>query len=244
MNIAFNIGYERDDLAATKTSASSRMVGSFNLMVAPSEKINANFSYTNFQTYTNVRSNFELVNKENELDRLDTLSFVQLSQSANINLNVVTKKTDMQSHYLNLNISYQDAANKQGGIYHPGSVSEMINAAASYSWTFLKTGLSLNSALNLNNSKILNGNTLTWGPAVGASSRLGKKVLLAGSLSYNTASLKSVKQNEVYICRLNGSYTPFQRHSITFAYNFQRRSALNRPETNTSLFTAGYSYSF
>jgi hypothetical protein len=244
MNITFSIGYERDDLAVTKTSASSRMVGSFNLAIAPSEKINADLSYTNFQTYTHVRSNFELINQENQLDKLDTLNFVQLSQSANMNLNVVTKKTDTQLHYLNLNISYQDAANKQGGVYRTGSISEMFNAAVSYSWTFPKKGLSLNGAVNMNNSKVLNGNTLTWGPTVGASSRFGKKLLLTGSLSYNIGSLESVKQNDVYLCRLNGSYTLFQRHNITLSCYFQRRSGLNRPVMATSLFTIGYSYGF
>jgi len=240
-----NVGYERDDLRDTKASATYRVVGSATLTGTISEGITANFSYSNFQTYTNVRSNFELINQENELDRLDTLNFVQLSQSANLNLNVITKKTEEQLHNMNVNLSYQDAANKQGGIYHPGSVTEMINAAAAYSWTFIQSGLSFNGALNFNNSRILNGSTITWGPTLGVSSRLfKKKVTLAGSLSYNTGRLEGVKQNEVFMCRLNSSYSPIQRHNITLSYNFQWRSALNRPTTNNSLITAGYNYSF
>jgi hypothetical protein len=245
MNATFSLGYERDDLASSKASASSRVVGSANLTITPSERINANLSYSNFQTYTNVRSNFELINQENQLDKLDTLNFVQLSQSANINLNIITKKTEMQLHNLNINVAYQDAANKQGGIYHPGSITEMINAATVYSWTFLKTGLTLNGALNINNSKILNGNTITWGPTLGTSSRLfNKKVMLGGSLSYNTGYLERVKQNEVFLCRINTSYMPFQRHNITLTYNFQWRAVMGRPPGNNSLLTAGYAYSF
>jgi hypothetical protein len=245
LSISLNIGYEHDDLEKGKASASSRVVGSANITAAFSERVNANLSYTNFQTYTNVRSNFELINQENNLDRLDTLNFVQLSQSAGLNLNIVTRKNEAQLHNLNVNLSYQDAANKQGGVYHPGSVTEMINAGASYAWTFLKSGLSLNGAVNLNNSKILNGNTLTWGPTLGVSSRLfKKKVNLAGSLSYNTGSLEGVKQNEIFICRINSSYSPIQRHNITLAYNFQWRSVLDRPASNNSIFTVGYSMNF
>lgn len=245
MSVSLSVGYEHDDLKKSKVSASSRVVASGNITAAFSEKVNANLSYTNFQTYTNVRSNFELINQENNLDRLDTLNFVQLSQSANLNLNIITRKNELQVHNLNINISYQDAANKQGGIYHPGSVTEMINAGTSYSWTFLKSGVSLNGALNFNNSKIVNGNTFTWGPTIGASSRLlKKKVNLAGALSYNTGSLEGRKQNEVFMCRINSSYSPIQRHSITLAYNFQWRSALNRPTTNNSLATIGYACSF
>ncbi|NDW11060.1 hypothetical protein [Dysgonomonas sp. 520] len=245
MSVSLSLGYEHDDLDKNKANASSRVVGSANITASLSERVNANLSYTNFQTYTNVRSNFELINQENSLDRLDTLNFVQLSQSTNLNLNIVTRKSEVQLHNLNINLSYQDAANKQGGVYHTGSVTEMINAAGSYSWTFLKSGLTLNGALNLNNSKILNGNTLTWGPTLGVSSRLfKKKVNLSGSLSYNTGSLEGEKQNEVFMARLNSSYSPIQRHNITLAYNFQWRSVKNRPTTNTSLVTVGYAMSF
>lgn len=245
MTASLSIGYEHDDLQKSKASASSRLVASGNITAALTERVNANLSYTNFQTYTNVRSNFELINQENNLDRLDTLNFVQLSQSANLNMNIITRKNDAQLHNLNINISYQDAADKQGGVYHPGSVTEMINAGTAYSWTFLQSGFSLNGALNFNNSKILNGNTQTWGPIIGASSRLfNKKVNLAGSLSYNTGSLERTKQNEVFMCRINSSYSPVQRHAITLAYNFQWRSVINRPAMNNSLLTVGYSCSF
>lgn len=245
MCINLSVGYEHDDLKKSKASASSRVVASGNITTSFSERVNANLSYTSFQTYTNVRSNFELINQENNLDRLDTLNFVQLSQSANLNLNIITRKNEVQLHNLNINLSYQDAANKQGGVYHPGSVTEMINAGTSYSWSFLKSGLSLNCALNFNNSKILNGNTLTWGPTLGISSRFfKKKVNLAGSLSYNTGSLEGTKQNEIFMCRINSSYSPIQRHSITLAYNFQWRSVVNRPTMNNSLVTIGYSCGF
>ncbi len=245
MSLTLSIGYEHDDLASVKASASSRIIGSANLTAAFSERVNANVSYSNFQTHTNVRSNFELINQEHVLDKLDTLNFVQLSQSANMNLNIITKKSETQLHNLNMNFSYQDAANKQGGVYHPGSVTEMINASGSYAWTFIETGLTLNGAMNFNNSKILNGNTVTWGPTLGVSSRLfKKKVMVGGSLSYNTGNLEGVKQNEVFLFRLNSSYSPYKKHSITLAYNFQWRSALNRPTTNTSLLTIGYAYNF
>ncbi len=96
LSISLSVGYEHDDLEKSKASASSRVVGSANITAAFSERVNANLSYTNFQTYTNVRSNFELINQENNLDRLDTLNFVQLSQSANLNLNIITKQDEIE----------------------------------------------------------------------------------------------------------------------------------------------------
>ncbi|MDR0833936.1 MAG: hypothetical protein LBN93_07130 [Candidatus Symbiothrix sp.] len=245
INLNVSVGYEHDDLKKRKANVSSRVVGSANLSAALTERINVNLSYSNFQSYTNVRSNFEVINKENSLDLLDTLNFVQLSQNANISLGIVTKKTETQEHNLNLNFSYQDAANKQGEIYQVGSVTEMMNAVASYSWTFLQSGLSLNGDINLNNSKLLNSNTITWGPTLGVSSKLfKKKVNLSGSVSYNSGLLDGIKQNEVLLGRINSSYSPYKQHNLTFAYNFQWRSAVNRPTKNNSLITLGYNYHF
>jgi hypothetical protein len=245
ISINLSAGIEHDDLSNTKVSASSRFVGSAGLSFAPSERVNLNLSYSNFQTYSNARSNFEQINQENPLDRLDTLSFVQLSQSGGFNLSLITKKTEAELHNLNINIAYQDAANKQSGIFRPGSVTEMINGSTSYSWSFLKSGLTLNGALNINNSKIMNGNTLTWGPTMGLNSRfLDKKAMLSLSLSYNSGYLEGIKQHEVLICRLNSSYSPFQRSSITLSYDFQWRAITGRQSNNTSLLTAGYAYTF
>ena len=245
MALNISIGYEHDDLAKNKANASSRIVSSINLTTQFSERVNSNISYSNFQSYTNVRSNFELINQENPLDLLDTLNFVQLSQNANLNLSIITMKSERRQDNLNLNFSYQDAASKQGGIYQLGSVSEMINGAAVYSLNFLQSGLILNGALNMNNSRIQNANAFTWGPTAECGFKLfKKKVNMRTSVSYNTGLLKGVKQNEVFLYRLNSAYTFLKKQNITGAYSFQRRSAINRPPVNFSLLTIGYSYSF
>jgi hypothetical protein len=245
LNVALSIGYERDNLSEKKANSNTRLVGSLNITGTFSERVIANLSYSNFQSYSNIRSDFELINQEITLDRLDTLSYVQLSQSANLNLNCITKKSEAEMHNLNVNISYQDAANKQGGKYQPGSVTEMINASSSYTVSFPKSGTSLNGALNINNSRVFNGNTFTWGPTLGAVSQLfKKKVRISGAASYNTAQLESIKQSDVFLLRMNSSYNPAGRHNFTLAYTYQWRSALNRYNTNSSLLMLGYNFNF
>jgi hypothetical protein len=245
VNINLSMGLERDDLSRTNATSSSRTVGSASVTVSPTERVNLNLSYTNFQTYSNVRSNFELINRENPLDQPDTLRFVQLSRSANFNLNLVTKKTEEQLHNLGINMAYQDAAGKQGGVFRPGSVTEMVNASTSYSWSLLKSGLTLNGVFNLNNSRMMSGNMLTWGPTLGLKSQFWDKRAMAGaSLSYNSGYMERKRQNEVFLCRINTSYSPAQSHSITVSYDFQWRSVVERTAGNTSLLTAGYSYNF
>ena len=245
MNVGISIGFERDDLAKTKASASSRVVGSANITYSPVERLTINASYSNFQTYTNVRSNFELINQENPLDRLDTLNFVQLSQTVNANVNIVTKQNESQTQNLNFNFSFQEAANKQGGIFHLGSVTAMLNASTGYTFSFMQSGLSINTSVNMNQSNARNANTITWGPALGASIPVfKKKVNISSSFAYNSGYLEKIKQNDFFTCRINSSYSPFKKHNIVAAYNFQWRSILNKPSGNSSLITVGYSYSF
>ena len=244
MTLSLSVGYEHDDLAKNKANISSRIVASANLTANLGEKVNANLSYSNFQSYTNVRSNFELINRENPLDLLDTLNFVQLSQNVNVAIGILTRRSEKRQDNLNLNFSYQDAANKQGGIYRPGSVSEMINAIASYSVYFLPSKFILSGILNFNNSRIQNTNALTFGPSLDAAFMLKKKINIKNTISYNSGFLEGVKQNDVFIYRLNSSYMLLQKHNFTFAYNFQWRSAQYQKSRNNSLLTFGYTYNF
>jgi hypothetical protein len=245
MNVGVSIGYEHDDLARTKANTSSRIVGSANVTVNPVERLTVNASYSNFQTYTNVRSNFELINQENTLDKLDTLNFVQLSQTVNAGVGIITKQSESQIQNLNFNFSFQEAANKQGGVFRPGSVTQMLNASSGYTFSFVQSGLSLSTSVNMNTSKAFNANTITWGPTLGASMPvLKKKVNVSSSFSYNSGYLESAKQNDFFTCRINSSYSPFKKHSIVAGYNYQLRSMKNKPSNNSSLITAGYSYSF
>jgi hypothetical protein len=245
MSLNVSLGYEHDDLSKNKANISSRVIGSADLSVAFNERVNAHIAYSNFQDYTNVRSNFELINQENPLDLLDTLNFVQINQNASMSLDIITKKDDRRQDQFHLNFSYQDASSKQGGFYQPGSVTEMVNATASYSLNLLPSGMMFNGSLNMNNSKIQSANALTYGPTLEIAFKLfKKKVNLKNSVSYNTGLLEGVKQNEVFLDKLYGSYTLLKKHQFTLSYSFQWRSAVDRPSVNHSLLTVGYAYQF
>src|SRR5690606_16226055 len=77
LNLAANAGTQRDNLDNTKVSTMRRVVGSFNAGYAPSQKVNLNASYSTFQTYTNIRSQFLDINQLTPYDNLDTLNFTQ-----------------------------------------------------------------------------------------------------------------------------------------------------------------------
>ncbi len=68
--------------------------------------------------------------------------FHQLSQNANLNVNVLTTKNERQLRSLNMNLGFQDAADEQGGSVAQGSSSQFYNTASprcAYKW--LKQGM-------------------------------------------------------------------------------------------------------
>ncbi|MCU0431657.1 MAG: hypothetical protein MUF42_16975, partial [Cytophagaceae bacterium] len=115
VQFAFNIGKQRNNLDNSKLSTMTRWVGSSTLGWQVSKKINIGFGYSNFRSYTNMRSPFTVLNSSNPYQNIDTLNFIQITQSINGNLNYAIAATKKRVQNLMLNVSTQDAADQQGG---------------------------------------------------------------------------------------------------------------------------------
>ncbi|MCX6210855.1 MAG: hypothetical protein NTZ59_15455, partial [Bacteroidetes bacterium] len=141
--IAFtaNFGVQRDNLDDEKSGENKRYIYAATLNYTPTQKIFANLSYNNFQTYMNIRPIFQLINQVNQFQNFDTLNFSQLAQNANLNLNFITKQNNVQSQNLNVNLSYQDAVDKQSGKTTVNGNSQFYNATASYNVFFIPSSI-------------------------------------------------------------------------------------------------------
>ncbi|MFM8759575.1 MAG: hypothetical protein ACKODS_08550, partial [Methylophilaceae bacterium] len=116
VNVAANVGTQRDNLDGSKATTMRRLAMATNVSFAPSQRFNLAFSYSTFQTFTNVRSQFVNINRLTQFDFLDTLNYTQISQNATVNsmYQLSTNKNKRQT--LNLNLTVQDAADKQGQV--------------------------------------------------------------------------------------------------------------------------------
>jgi hypothetical protein len=83
LSVAVNSGVQHDNLDHQKASSLRRWVGSLNLNFVPTERINMQVAYSNFSSYTNIRSQFLTINQTTPYSSLDTLNFTQLSQTVN-----------------------------------------------------------------------------------------------------------------------------------------------------------------
>jgi hypothetical protein len=243
-NIAVNVGYQRDDLNHTKAGATSRMVSSLNANYAPNEKWNANFTYSNFQTYTNVKPQFEYINQTGPYDNMDTLNFKQVSQNAALNLNYAIRSNKKRSHNINLNLNVQDAADIQNGVLWKGNGSRFYNTNTAYTLLLIPQQINFTGAFNLSYNSIGRNDFLTLGPTLGINAKLFNKKAMAGfTSSYNSSTADGQQQGQVLNLRMNAGYIFMKKHNLNMNAVHQTRWA---PKGNSSNVTAtlGYNYSF
>lgn len=245
VSMSANVGLQHDNLDGKKSRTTERTVASMNVNYTPTEKLQLSTSYSNFKTYMNMQSTFQKINQPLPFQNPDTLNFLQISQNANLGITLATRKDEAQSRQLNMNVSFQDASDEQGGILRKGSGSQFYNLASTYNIIYLKKGLSLNLVYNITYNTIGHTEMLTHGPTVGASTKLLKQKMNTGlSTSYNTSTQNGLTQNNTFNIRLNTSYTVLKSHNLNFTLANQYRSMLGKADTSNLTGTLGYSYSF
>lgn len=245
-NFSANFGVQRDNLDNAKSGENKRYIMSSNLSIAASKKVFANLSYSNFQTFMNIRPIFQLINQVNTIQNLDTLNFSQISQNANLNVNVITKKSPKASQNLNMNLSYQNAVDVQGGIKTANGSTEFYNATLTYNFSFIPSTINFNASYNYSYNKLASVGFTIQGPIVGISSRLFKKtVTLSLVSSFNSSSSTDVTQpaTDIYNTRFNATYTFFKKHNLTLGANNQKR-VIGDLENNIMLGNLAYSFNF
>lgn len=244
LNISVNAGLQQDNLNNAKTSDQQRIVSSVNLNYTASERLGLNGSYSNFQSYTNIRDQFDYINQVGEFDNVDTLNYRQISQNANLGINYILKKTETKQHSTNLNLVYQNSNNQQEGETIDGGKNSFYNGVAAYTLGYPEQALSISLAANASYNTVAEDNNLTLGPTLAIGKQFFDKKLRTNlSSSYNTSYANGEQQNNVYNFRLGGNYALLQKHN--FSLNFLalfRNSALNTGRDLTITF--GYSYSF
>lgn len=247
VNIAVNVGTQRDNLDESKISTMRRWVSAVNLGFTPSEKLNLSMSYSNFQTYTNIRSQFVDINQLTPYDNLDTLNFTQITQNLNLNANYVLPGSDKRRQNLSANLSIMKAADEQGGT-EQNTGSAFYNMNTAYSLNIVPKDLTLSASLNVSQNKALSTLSTTVGPTVAISkSMFDKKLRVTGSYSLNDSYSEGSIINRVNSLRGNASYSLKKKHNFNLSVVGLNRAT--KQETGASDFTEftgtlGYSYSF
>lgn len=247
VNVAINAGVQRDDLENQKISKMKRFVGAINLTYKPTEKLNLTSSYSNFQTYTNIRSQFVDINQLTPYDNLDTLNFTQLSQSASLNGNYLlpSKKEFRQS--INVNTSLQISEDTQGGV-EQNSGSQFLALNTSYNFNITPKQLGAAIVFNINRSEMASVISTTMGPTLSVSKGLfEKKMKVSVSTSVNQTKTNGENTGRFLNFRLASNYAIKKNHHLLASLTALNR--ISKASTSEKRFTEytgsiSYNYSF
>ncbi|RLD78703.1 MAG: hypothetical protein DRJ10_09915 [Bacteroidetes bacterium] len=247
IQLAVNFGLEHNNLDDDKLSTMKKTVGAFNVNFSPSAKWNITTSYSNFTSFTNIRSDFDYINQVNPIIPLDTLNFTQITQSANTNVSYLIgdPSNSKKKQFINFNFSAQIAANEQEN--NPNSGSAFYNGNASYSLSLIPQNMTITTSLNTNYTEMPGAYNFMAGPMVAVSRLFFQKALRSSSsIAWNRTYINEELVNEIINFRINGSYTIKKKHRFNLSIIVLNKSSSTQNAGSFTEFTAtlGYSFSF
>lgn len=244
LSLNLNLGLQKDNLDKQKQSQMKRLVSSISADFRANQKLNFNINYSNFQSYTNSRNQFDYINQTNQYEYLDTLNFRQVNQNAALTVNYLLKNDKKQKQAFNATFSMQDAINQQEGKTIAGGSSTYYNTGLSYIIGYPQRDLNLTASFNSTIGKLDTSDNLILGPTIGATKLFyDKKLNTSFSTSYNTSFNNGDKVNDIFNIRLNGSYIYMQKHN--FGLNCITLFSSSQTVRNNDLTaTLSYTYSF
>ncbi|WP_113637149.1 hypothetical protein [Nubsella zeaxanthinifaciens] len=249
LSLVLNTGLQRDDLRHAKQSSTKRFVGSLNASLAASKKMNLNVSYSNFQTYVNIRSNFNQVNALTPYDNLDTLNYTQITQNTNFSGTYMLSQSKEKNQTISANISYMTSADKQGGNTQ-NTGGRFYNFNGSYNLNIVPKNLSFNVSLNASKNDAGDISTTTIGPTMGVNkSFFDKKLRSSFSTSFNKSYTNGQAGSSIINFRLTNGYVVKKKHNLNLSMVALSRSAqVNSAQAGKGFFeftsTLGYNYNF
>lgn len=247
VNLAANVGRQRDNLDDTKTSDMKRWVTALNASYNSGKKLNANISYSSFTSHMNIRSQFVDINQATPYDNLDTLNFTQISTSTSASIGYVLKNDEQSRQNLNMNFSHQKASDKQGGIDTTGA-SRFYMFNGSYSYSMVPSSFTTSLSFNTNINRAPGMETTTIGPSLAVNKLFfNKKFRNSLAVSFNQAYANGSKQVRVVSLRYNSSYTILKKHNLNLGLTFMNRKRQSTEQSsaiNELIATLGYSFNF
>lgn len=246
ISINGNVGLQRDNLDEKRLQTLSRFVGMANIALQPSEKLTLNFSYSNFLSYSNLRSSFEYLTQITPYDALDTLNFRQINQNITAMMNFTLPSTSQDiSKNLAVNLIYQNG-NDQQGTQNNGS--KLYNLSANYGHNIKSQKLNLAGALNLSKNEVQGLNDLMWGPSLTITKGFTNELTTMLGLMYSSSLSQKKVTNNILSGRLGLNYAIKKKHQLTLNVIYLDKQSLaierRQPSFSELTITLGYVYRF
>ena len=193
-----------------------------------------------------MRSQFTTINSGSPYTYIDTLNYVQITQSASFISNITLQASEKRQQILNLNVTAQKSGEQQGEKKLPtGTI--FYNGVVSYIYGIVPINLTFTVAFNGNWNQLATGDTKTYGPTLGVSKSLFKKLLKTSlNYSWNTTSTSNVNMGYVGNLRFNNTLVYKKKHNFTLSLVWLSKETKNTTQNNPAFNenTVRFSYNF
>lgn len=248
VTLSSNVGKQKNNLDDKKNRANERVVSSVNVGIAPIKNMNINMSYSNFTSFTKVKSLLDEEDNINNIAYVDTLGFTQISENANFNVAYRIRKSKNMAQSVSVNLAVQKASTKQKKRLSNNSGTTFYNIVGTYSMRYKPLGLTVNSSFNYNNNDAGEFKSSALGPNLSVGKQFFKKKLRTKlSSSYNFAYSQSELTNKNLSIRLNLGYILLKKHNFSLTSSLINRKLFrsdgDRKKTDYNV-NFSYSYSF
>ena len=246
LNVALNTGFQRNNLSKIESATTNRWIGSANVSYVPSAKIVLTTSYSNFSTFTRNRP---VIDPFYYLPA-DTLNFFQLNQTASamISYNFGREKV---KNVIQLMYNYQESTNLSGAITQAGAFglgvqtnlegvpTQVHMGNLAYTAQFPTIEGSLTTAVNVNQTYLLDQNSTFFGPTLNFQKSLfSKKGSFATGATYNRQYMNAALTSNIMNYRMSFGYNPKFKNEkigqvgISANANLMQRFALSSTVSN------------
>ncbi len=217
INLSGSLGVQQDDIARQKSSGQRRIVGMANVMATPSERLNVGLSFSNFTSYSFVRTAFDEIRKLNPFEQLDTLNYQQINQNISAFVNYTLSQTETKVQTVNVNFSQMQSISKQGDVVRLGQQSGFINADITYNYQLPKKAQGIGAGFNTSFNTIGTQNSFSVGPLLNFQKGfLQSKLTTNTSLSYIYSRDASFESNAgAFNLRESANYSWDKKNSLS-----------------------------
>lgn len=239
LNFHAEAGFQKS-LNENSFSSNSRFVKSIGLGYTPVNQLNINISYSNFQNYSYIQSQFVDINQLTEYDNFDTLQqFYQVNQSANLNAFYTLQKED-HTHTFSTNLAVNQSNEEQAA---QSVFNVFYNSNINYYWMQKKSGWGMNAAFNSTLMEMEEFSSKTLGPLLGISKKLGETLRMNGTISRSETISDNTQTGIIHTFRCTANYQVKKKHRFSMSNVWVHKGTA---ESSFSEFTSmlGYHYNF
>ncbi|SDD33518.1 hypothetical protein [Williamwhitmania taraxaci] len=242
VNLAADVGYQRDNLSDQKLNSSNRLIYSTNISSMITKKLNVGVSYSNLKSYMHIKEVYSELTATNPYQNLDTLSFTQLNltTSCNANYTLVSSKESRQS--INGVFTYQEASEQQKN-ESKFAGNRIYNSVLSYQYSRIPQKFNASTSVNYNHNQLPAGYMGVFSYNISLQKAFFEKLKVSFIGTYSRSFNDTMNLAKIVNLRIGAGYTFVKRHNFNLSLAEVFNQGVKKTSTQYSV-NLTYSYMF